>query len=79
MTLEELKAPLVSSCTMHISESGPVQAFCGYFDVDFKGSEQNPADNDIRLSTAPDATGALAKHLSARKKTWDITLADNNT
>jgi hypothetical protein len=30
----------------------------GFFDVWFKGSEANPADNDIRLSTAPDPTGA---------------------
>ncbi len=43
---------------MHVADGGPVEAFCGYFDVDFKGSEENPADNAIRLSTAPDPTGA---------------------
>ena len=58
VTLEELKAPLAAECDLHITETGPVQALCGYFDVSFKGSEANPADNDVRLSTAPDATGA---------------------
>lgn len=59
LTIEELKAPLKAECTMHVGAPGPVQAFCGYFDVDFRGSDENPADNDIRLSTAPDATGEL--------------------
>lgn len=59
LTLEELKAPMVEKFQMHVSEDGcPVEAFCGYFDVLFKGSEQNPADVEVRLSTAPDPTGA---------------------
>ena len=59
LTLEELKAPMQEKFTMHVSENGtPVEAFCGYFDVLFKGSEQNPADVEVRLSTAPDPTGA---------------------
>lgn len=43
---------------MDIFENGPAEAFCGYFDVSFKGSQENPADHDILLSTAPDPTGA---------------------
>ncbi len=39
-------------------DSGTVDGFVGYFDVLFKGSEQNPADVEILLSTAPDPTGA---------------------
>ncbi|KAL6753399.1 S-adenosyl-L-methionine-dependent methyltransferase [Haematococcus lacustris] len=58
LTLEELKAPMKVSFDMHVADGGPVEALCGYFDVLFKGSEENPADNDVKLSTAPDAQGA---------------------
>eukprot|EP00798_Chlamydomonas_sp_ICE-L_P031985 gene31985-33911_t len=58
LTLEELKALLEEDFRMHVSDDGPVEAFCGYFDVFFKGSEENPTDNEIKLSTAPDPTGA---------------------
>ncbi len=43
---------------MHVSDGGPVDAFCGYFDVLFKGSAENPADVEVCLNTAPDPTGA---------------------
>ena len=43
--------------TMHVPDGGPVDAFCGYFDVLFKGSTENPADVEIRLPTGPDPTG----------------------
>ena len=43
---------------MHVADGGPVEAFCGFFDVSFRGSAENPADNEVRLSTAPDPTGA---------------------
>lgn len=39
-------------------DPGSVDGFVGYFDVLFKGSEQNPTDVEILLSTAPDPTGA---------------------
>ena len=42
---------------MHVADGGPVEAFCGFFDVVFKGSQENPTDVEVRLSTAPDPTG----------------------
>ncbi|GAB4816191.1 hypothetical protein N2152v2_003237 [Parachlorella kessleri] len=58
VTLEELQAPLKASITLDITEDGHVEALCGYFDTQFKGSPENPADCDVTLSTAPDPTGA---------------------
>lgn len=57
VTLEELKKPVSSSfiVTMY---GGPIEAFAGFFDVSFKGSPENPAQNRVELSTAPDPTGA---------------------
>ena len=46
---------------MHVSDGGPVSAFCGFFDVVFKGSAENPADEAVVLTTAPDPTGARRK------------------
>ena len=43
---------------MHVLEDAPIEAFCSWFDVWFKGSSANPADVDVPLSTAPDPTGA---------------------
>lgn len=51
------QAPLKSEFVMHMTDGGPVDALCGFFDVLFKGSDENPTDNEIRLSTAPDPTG----------------------
>lgn len=53
-----LQATMKESCTLHLSDGGPVDAFCGYFDVLFKGSAENPTDVEVRLTTAPDPTGA---------------------
>eukprot|EP00887_Chlorella_sp_A99_P001900 scaffold18.g1900.t1 len=39
-------------------ESGPVEAFCGFFDTTFAGSKADPTDFPVTLSTAPDPTGA---------------------
>ena len=47
---------------MHVSDGGPVSAFCGFFDVVFKGSAENPADEAVVLTTAPDPTGARREH-----------------
>jgi len=58
LTLEELQAPLKEQFVMHVADGGPVEGFTGYFDVLFNGSEENPADCDVKLSTAPDPTGA---------------------
>ncbi|KAG1680824.1 hypothetical protein FOA52_008157 [Chlamydomonas sp. UWO 241] len=58
LTLEDLKAPMVEAFQMHVSDGGPVEALCGWFDVAFKGSETNPTDVEVPLSTAPDPTGS---------------------
>jgi protein arginine N-methyltransferase 1 len=43
---------------MDVVEGGPVHAFCGWFDVAFRGSDAHPADTPVTLTTAPDPTGA---------------------
>lgn len=43
---------------MKISDFGSIEGFVGYFDTDFKGSEENPTWCPVTLSTAPDPTGA---------------------
>ena len=43
---------------MDILDSGHVNAFCGFFDVSFKGSPESPADFEVQLSTAPDPRGS---------------------
>jgi len=38
---------------------GPaVNGFCGWFDVEFRGSEENPASNPVTLTTEPEREGA---------------------
>ncbi|XP_078169977.1 protein arginine methyltransferase 10 [Carex rostrata] len=34
-----------------------ISAYAGWFDVQFKGSEQNPAKDEVELNTAPDKDG----------------------
>lgn len=58
LKLEELKADLDTSFKLRVLQPGPVEAFSGYFDVQFRGSPENPADSPVTLSTAPDPTGA---------------------
>ncbi len=43
---------------IRMADHGSVNALCGYFDVQFAGSPENPADTPVTLSTAPDPTGA---------------------
>lgn len=43
------QADLKSSLQLPIVDGGPVDAFCGYFDVTFAGSEQNPAGKSLGL------------------------------
>ena len=49
---------LQASFKMDVFEAGPIEGLCGFFDVQFRGSPENPADYDVLLSTAPDPTGA---------------------
>lgn len=58
VSLEELKQDLHASFSMRLPQACDIEAFCGYFDVQFRGSEANPTDSPVTLSTAPDATGA---------------------
>lgn len=44
--------------TLSVLEDGPVDAFCGWFDTQFKGSAENPTTTEVTLTTAPDPTGA---------------------
>ncbi|KAK9868859.1 hypothetical protein WJX84_000589 [Apatococcus fuscideae] len=39
---------------LQIIEAAPIEAFAGFFDVQFKGSPENPASFEVLLSTAPD-------------------------
>ena len=62
VTLEDIKN-LDVPFELRIHEtgaSGPseVGAFAGWFDVSFRGSEANPCENVVDLTTAPDANGA---------------------
>jgi protein arginine N-methyltransferase 1 len=54
ITVEELKQPSAPhKCTWKIGRDGPVEGFCGYFDVDFKGSKENPVEQEKKLTTEP--------------------------
>lgn len=56
-----LPSPLAlpqASFQMRVLEDGPVDAYCGWFDTQFKGSAENPVTTEVTLSTAPDPTGA---------------------
>ena len=35
---------------MDVLDSGPIDGFVGYFDVQFRGSPENPADYEARIS-----------------------------
>jgi len=37
---------------------GGVDALCGWFDVDFRGSDANPAPSPVTLDTSPDEQGS---------------------
>lgn len=58
VTLEELKAPLRAEFALPLHVGGPVESICGYFDTSFRGSRENPAYQEVLLTTAPDATGS---------------------
>ena len=50
--------PAQADISMDVLDSGSVNAFCGWFDVLFSGSQENPADFQVPLSTAPDPRGS---------------------
>ncbi|CAJ1363683.1 unnamed protein product [Effrenium voratum] len=53
-TLEDLKgADKPCTCSMRISKDTQIEGFVGYFDVDFSGSKENPAKEEVQLTTAP--------------------------
>lgn len=58
VTIEEIVAPMKSEFEMTMARPGPVSGWVGFFDTAFKGSPQNPTQQEVWLSTAPDATGA---------------------
>jgi len=49
---------LEADATLRFSESGRAEGLVGYFDVSFRGSPENPADDPVVLTTEPDADGA---------------------
>jgi len=42
-----------SNCTLRVVRDGAIEGFCGYFDTYFRGSTENPAEQEVVLSTAP--------------------------
>lgn len=40
--------------TFEILQGGMIDALCGFFDVSFKGSPENPTQHEVLLSTAPE-------------------------
>ncbi|MDQ3234695.1 MAG: 50S ribosomal protein L11 methyltransferase [Pseudobdellovibrionaceae bacterium] len=58
ITIDELKAGVSGEGVVALHSQQPIEAICGWFDVSFRGSPENPADNPIELDTAPDAQGA---------------------
>lgn len=57
-----------ASFQMRVLEDGPVDAFCGWFDTQFKGSAENATTTEVTLSTAPDPTGATHWGQQVRRK-----------
>jgi len=54
VTLEELQAPLEADLNFEVQYSSVIDALCGFFDVSFAGSPENPARHPVTLSTAPE-------------------------
>uniref|UniRef100_A0A7S4PVY9 type I protein arginine methyltransferase n=1 Tax=Alexandrium monilatum TaxID=311494 RepID=A0A7S4PVY9_9DINO len=48
------------TCSMRIARDGPVEGFAGFFDAFFRGSQSNPVDKEVTLTTAP--TVGVASH-----------------
>jgi protein arginine N-methyltransferase 1 len=58
ISIEELKAGVAGEGVIAFHGHEPIDAICGWFDVSFRGSPENPADHPIDLDTAPEAKGA---------------------
>eukprot|EP00210_Caulerpa_lentillifera_P006839 g6538.t1 len=54
VTLDEIKAPLKAKMEFQLQQYGSIDALCGFFDVTFAGSPENPVEVPVRLTTAPD-------------------------
>jgi protein arginine N-methyltransferase 1 len=60
VTLEEIQRPK-ANWVMELEDCSAdtaVDAFLGWFDVDFRGSDGSPAPSPVTLDTAPDEAGA---------------------
>jgi type I protein arginine methyltransferase len=60
VTLADIQRP-TASFELLVEEAGAtggVDGLAGWFDVDFRGSEQNPAPEPVTLDTSPDEQGA---------------------
>jgi len=54
VTTEELQNPTQPlKCVMKVAKDGQIQGFTGYFDTPFRGSPENPAEQEVTLTTAP--------------------------
>jgi hypothetical protein len=48
VSLDEVKAPIISSFSMLVTRQGPVTGLAGFFDTAFKGSTANPVEYEVR-------------------------------
>jgi len=51
--LDELKDLHPCNCKLKVARDGQVEGFCGFFDVEFRGSATNPANVVHTLTTQP--------------------------
>jgi type I protein arginine methyltransferase len=51
ISLEEVKAPIHSHFELLITRPGPIHGLAGFFDVAFRGSLQEPADQEVCLQS----------------------------
>eukprot|EP00747_Dinoflagellata_sp_TGD_P168234 gnl/TRDRNA2_/TRDRNA2_194135_c0_seq1.p1 gnl/TRDRNA2_/TRDRNA2_194135_c0~~gnl/TRDRNA2_/TRDRNA2_194135_c0_seq1.p1 ORF type:complete len:406 (+),score=73.72 gnl/TRDRNA2_/TRDRNA2_194135_c0_seq1:61-1218(+) len=59
--LSELQEPTKPcKCSMRVVRDGAIEGFCGYFDAFFRGSTENPAEQEETLNTGP--TNGTATH-----------------
>ena len=64
VTIEDLKTVMEGKLTLDIATPAPkdealeVNSVVAWFDVDFKGSTENPAASPVMLTTAPTTEGA---------------------
>ncbi|KAJ4798076.1 Arginine N-methyltransferase family protein [Rhynchospora pubera] len=56
-TVDEIRTITAQLMLPINADRSRISAYAGWFDVQFKGSEQNPAKDEVELTTAPDADG----------------------